>query len=107
VGFATGRGRYTARGDANLGQHDLKEGPPGSIESILAAAAIPNLMLDIRNAKPEDPETAWACESRPMRSIGAVAMEEQFHPSVVRDLYDVLVYLDTTTAAVQLGTPPQ
>jgi len=105
VGFATGRGRYTAFGDSGLGQHDLQEPPAGSVERILAAAAIPNLVLDVRGAKPGDVASGWACEARPMRSIGARAMEEQFHPCMVRDLYDVLVYLDTTTPAVQLATP--
>lgn len=108
VGFATGVGAYTAiKQGAGLRQDNVLAQPPmDSIESYLESAGVPRLILDIRSAKPGDPGSGWLAEERPMRGIGAMAMEEQFSPCMVRDLYDVLVYQDQTTAAKQLETKP-
>jgi erythromycin esterase-like protein len=104
-GFATGSGQYTAVGDGGLkSDHILQTPPPSSVEAHLAAAKLPRLLLDIRGATPDDDASDWAATSRPMRSIGAMAMAEQFFPCVPKDLFDVLVYIDQTTAARQLST---
>jgi hypothetical protein len=42
-----------------------------------------------------------------MRSIGALATDEQFHPGVPRDDFHAIVYLEETTPAVQLPIPPR
>ncbi|MBS0196696.1 MAG: erythromycin esterase family protein [Planctomycetes bacterium] len=106
-GFATGRGRYTAMGGTDRpGLHsdnELQVPPPGSVESILASTGMPRLFLDIRRASEDDPASAWLTVPTPMRSIGALAMESQFFPVVPKDLFDVLIWQETTTASVPLG----
>jgi len=85
----------------------LQEPPDESIEAYLRTAQTPRLFLDMRSAKPGDPSTAWLLDKRPMRGIGSMAMQEQFSPCIAKDLYDVLVYIEETTAAKQLETPPK
>ncbi len=103
MGFATRRRKYFAVGDKQLASHTLQEPPGDSIEHFLHAAGEPRLILDIRQASLGSPASGWLCEYRPFRSIGAIAMEHQFHETNVQQLYDVLIYIEDTTAAVQLG----
>lgn len=107
-GFTTGAGQYTAMGgeDGKRGlrsDHELQAPTTGSVESFLAAAGEPLLFLDIRSTSKDDPATAWAATNAPMRSIGAMAMKQQFYPIVPKDLYDILVWQEKTTASVLLG----
>jgi len=104
VGFAARSGRYTASGGGGLGTHDLREAPWPSVEAHLHALGEPGLILDARPATAGSEESGWLAEPRMLRSIGAVAMDFQFQPTVVRDVFDLLVYVDSTTPAVQLDT---
>jgi erythromycin esterase-like protein len=106
IGFAARSGRYYAVGDKGMGDHDLHEPPPGSIESYFAATGKPRLILDLRPAEQGSRESGWLTEKRQLRSIGAKAMEQQFHTKTVTESFDVLIYFDETTAAVQLGSQP-
>lgn len=108
-GFATSRGEYTAMSSMGKGlRHDLKLMPPpeDSVEAILSQAGEGNFVIGLRGASANDPGSAWAREPRPLRSIGALEQSTQFYPVAAADLYDALVYLDTTTAAVQLSSKP-
>ena len=106
VAFAARTGNYYAMGQGPRDGHELTSPPTGSIESFFAAVGKPRLMLDLRRADAKSPESKWLTEQRPFRSIGALAMEEQFHPSTVTKNFDVLIYFDETTGARQLDTPP-
>jgi erythromycin esterase-like protein len=107
VGFAAARGQYTAVADTGLGTNQLSEPPEGSIESYFAETGKQRLILDLRRAAPESDASKWLTESREFRSIGAKAMEQQFHHATVTDDFDVLVYFEDTTPAVQLDTKPK
>jgi erythromycin esterase-like protein len=105
VGFATGTGTYTAV--ANMGtpqsklQRDnvLQAPPEGSVESFLASADIPSFVLDLRRAITTSPGSSWATEQRMIRSIGAGAMDQQFFPVVVNDIFDLIVWQAATSAS--------
>ncbi len=106
VGFATGSGSYTAVGadSGKLGSdHKLADPPRDSIEAALHESGVQQLLLDIRSAKADDPATAWLVEPRPMRSIGAVAMDQQFFTASTTEQFDVLAYIDQTTASRPLS----
>ena len=101
LGFATSHGRYTAV-KQGLGAHDLAAPPAGSLEALLATVGRPRLIVDMRRATRKTPAWSWFAQSRPMRLIGAVATDDQFFPTVARDAYDGIIYLDTTSEALQL-----
>ncbi|MBL8763530.1 MAG: erythromycin esterase family protein [Phycisphaerae bacterium] len=106
-GFATGHGAYTAMGGAERPglrtDNALAPGPEGSVERVLASAGLPRMLLDIRGARADDAGSAWATRSALMRSIGALAMEQQFFPCVPKEMFDVLVWQEATTASRPLG----
>jgi erythromycin esterase-like protein len=106
IGFATEEGRYTAVGERGLADHPLQPSPPGCIESRFTATGAPRLFLDLRSAEKGSAGSGWLRERRPFRSIGALAQEEQFFPTVLANAYDILVYVRTTTPTVQLATAP-
>ncbi|MBL9001600.1 MAG: erythromycin esterase family protein [Phycisphaerae bacterium] len=107
-GFSTGFGHYTAvESGKGLSDSNALEHPPAqSVEAYLAAAETPMCFLDIRAAKQGDEGSGWAAQIRPMRSIGAMAMNGQFTPVNPKQAFDILVYQDRTTAAKQLDTRP-
>ena len=78
---------------------------PGSLEYALHATGLARMILDLRLAKRDDPASAWLTHRRPMRSIGAVAMEDQFSKTDVRKAYDAIIYFDRTTASRLLKSP--
>jgi erythromycin esterase len=106
VGFATRTGKYFAIGDGTLGENNLQDPPAGSIENYLAATGEPRLILDLRLAEEATRGAGWLTEPRPFRSIGAKAMDQQFFPKNIVENFDVLIYFDSTSAAVQLGQRP-
>jgi erythromycin esterase-like protein len=99
VGFATARGTYTAIGEGSLGEHPLQPPPPTSIEAFFVATGRPRAILDLRRSAAGD----WLHAPRPFRSIGALAQDQQFAEQDVTMLFDVLVYIEETTAAIQIG----
>ncbi len=99
IGFATGQGEYQAVGQRGLSVHPLQTPPDKSAEHIFAQADIPRFIVDLRDL----PHDHWLAKPILMRSIGALAMDQQFHAQNPAMLFDALIYLDKTSAAVPLG----
>jgi erythromycin esterase-like protein len=105
MGFTTGKGEYRAiaSGKGGLSTHKLAAPPPGSVEWHLAALGQPRLIFDPRGAVPNDPATAWLLTSAPIRSIGAMSMEQQFFPHVPKASWDLIVHIEETTPSRMIG----
>jgi erythromycin esterase-like protein len=101
VAFTAAAGQYRAVGKGRLGVHDLDEPPDDSIESVCAATGAPRLIVDLRTAP-----RGWLTKSRKMRSIGAMAMDEQFFYTSLPQAFDVLVYFQETSPSIPLGANP-
>jgi len=106
VGFATAEGSYAAKSSSVLEVHDLQTPPEDSFEAVFAAAEAPLFALDLRPARPGDEGSGWLCETRPFRGIGSGPMDEQFSPTPLREYFDLVIFVEETTAARQLPTPP-
>lgn len=108
VGFAAGGGQYYAMpGATGKGYvHDLTPAPLDSVEAIFEHAGFTIAALDLRKASPDVPGSKWVFEPRGIRTIGALAMDQQFAPYRMKDTFDVLLYTKDTTAARQLKTAP-
>ena len=97
VGFTTRRGAYRAvRAGSGLVTSPLAEPPEGSWELRLASVGGPLLLVDLRSAPP------GLRAPIPMRSIGALVSAEQFYPHEAPAWFDLLVYIEETSAAVEL-----
>jgi erythromycin esterase len=95
-GFCFHEGRYTARGDWGLDTFDAEVSDLGSIEWAFHRTGYPRMMLDLNKASVADSSSSWLHEVHEFRNIGARAMERAFFPTLVTDLYDVLVFFDKT-----------
>jgi erythromycin esterase-like protein len=104
VGFAAGEGQYTAIQSSKGLRSDnpLQPPPEASYEAFFRATGIPRFLLDLRQASKDDPASAWLKRSHPFRSIGALAMDEQFALANLCSLYDAIIYLDQTSASCLL-----
>jgi erythromycin esterase len=96
AGFALHEGRYTAVGKGGLTDaNEAKPPPAGSVEWNCHETGLPRFILDLRGAK--DSPGSWLAKPQLFRSIGALAMDQQFYPTTVADDYDLLIYFDRTT----------
>lgn len=99
VGFTCAEGRYTAVGDEGLDSHDIAPPEPGSVEHCFQHTGLPRFMLDLRNVSKETPTSAWLAKPVRFRSIGALAMDNQFYPTDLCKAFDLLIYFEKTTAS--------
>jgi erythromycin esterase-like protein len=105
IGFGAGHGRYTAMGEGGLGGHDLAPPPAGSFEWLAESTGAPLFILPTRDASPNDASSFLTAPMK-IRSIGAVAQDEQFATQDLSIAYDAVVYLRDTTEARQLPKKP-
>ena len=98
VGFAVNRGEYTALGrGTGLGRHPLVPAAAGSYEYTFAGTGMPRFILDLRAARAGGPGSAWLTAPMQFRSIGAMAMDQQFHTATLARAFDLMVFLEATT----------
>lgn len=106
VGFALNRGEYTAMGrGTGLGRHPLTAAEPGSYEYAFSRTGMPRFVLDLRTTRADDPASGWLRTPMPGRSIGAVAMDQQFHSANLANMFDLVVFLEATTPTRGLWIP--
>jgi erythromycin esterase len=108
IGFGAGEGTYTAirQGQGLTGENELKPPPDGSLEKTLREARLKTVALDLRPSAAE-PAAKWLARPHLFRSIGALAMDNQFQPRIVPAEFDVLIYIDKTTASRCFGLTPR
>ncbi len=103
IGFATSSGQYSALKDRYPPQiNELQEPPAESFEAHFAAVDKPIFALDLREASNEEVGSAWLTKTRAFRFIGSHATDEQFIPTPLRDHFDLIIFIEETTAARQL-----
>jgi erythromycin esterase len=103
IGFAFNQGGFKAVDDkGTLRDHTVGPAPEGYVDGALATTGLPILALDLANVPPDGPVAKWLA-SRPLqRSIGAVFAGPEFlytEAANPRDKYDILLFVDRTTAS--------
>lgn len=103
-GFAAHSGRYTAitKGQGLSSDNELQAATPGCAEYAFHVLGVPRFILDLRQVKADDDAAAWLTRPVRFRSIGALAMDEQFFPAMLPRAFDALIYIDATTATKTL-----
>jgi erythromycin esterase-like protein len=98
AGFAFHEGRYTAvAAGAGLKANDARPSEPGSVEWAIHQAGLPRAILDLRAAAKGSPESAWLTAPIEHRSIGALATDLAFFPTMLPEQYDLLIAFDKTS----------
>ena len=101
-GFGFHEGKYTAVGNSGLGVYGTSVSQPGSIEYAFHETGLPRFILDLRNVS-ASPLSSWLNNKLDMRSIGAMAMDYAFYPTVVPNEYDAVIYFDRTNPSNCFG----
>ncbi len=100
IGFATASGSYQAiKRGKGLTQNPLQEPPAESVEKIFQSTQMPRFVLDLNAAEEDADPSAWLTKPKLFRSIGALAIDEQFQRHNLKQLFDAVIYLDQTTTA--------
>jgi len=111
VGFSFGRGSLTAVGMegstyTGLATHTTGEPIGLSYEDHFQASGLPRFLLDLRNRDPQSPATSWLAGPRSFRSIGSVydasKPDAYWYQSRLPDEFDIIVYIEDTTASFVL-----
>jgi erythromycin esterase-like protein len=104
IGFAAGEGRYTAIVEGKGLRSDNRLTPPvtNSYEQYFRASGLPRFILGLRRTGRDDPASEWLTRHHAFRSIGALAMDNQFFSTDLSGLFDAIIDLDTTTASRSL-----
>ena len=104
LGFTCNTGEYTAiKPEVGLQVNDLQPAEPGTAEYYFHKTGLPRLILDLRAASKDVPASAWLTRPIKLRSIGALAMDQQFFVTTLPESYDALVYFDETSASRPVG----
>ena len=109
LGFAFHEGEYTAVGHDGLGTYGTSSSEAGSVEWALHESGMARFILDLRSASADSPRSGWLAGTLDFRSIGAVAVEYAFHPGVVTDMFDALIFFEEShpsRSLPRMGSPP-
>src|SRR5262249_42859273 len=103
IGFAFNQGSFQAIDEAGkLRDHAVPSAPEGFVDAALAATGLSLLAIDLANIPPDGPVAQWLASRPSQRSIGAVFHGDHSNYSEAanpRDKYDILLFVDRTTAA--------
>jgi erythromycin esterase len=103
IEFAFHEGRYNAVGNPGpLGPHNAAPSFAGSAEYIFHSVGMPQFILDVRKASPDNPASAWLLGSIQFRSIGALAVDGFSTRHDLSKFSDVLIFFDQTRPSALL-----
>jgi len=104
IGFSIGKGKYRAYeySDNVNWVHTLNEPYPGSYEYYFHSTGLPYFILDLRKSDASVSESSFLKKPMDFRSIGAMAMDEQFDETPLTDYFDGIIYIDNTTNTISL-----
>jgi erythromycin esterase-like protein len=110
-GFAFNQGSFQAvEQGKSLRDFTVGPAPASGFDAMLASTGIPLFALDLRRLPQSGPAADWFQEAHPARGIGAVYSEagaaSYFRPLVAPKAFDVMLYVDKTTAARKNGPLP-
>jgi erythromycin esterase len=104
VGFAFNRGSFQAIGSGRgLVDHTVGRAPEGSLDGVLASASLPTFLMDLATLPAAGPVPDWLASQPLSRSIGSMYSaehaEKYFEAVDPRRAYDMLAFVESTTAA--------
>jgi erythromycin esterase len=104
IGFLSNSGTYTAGNSSRLSSKNiLLEGKPGSFEYSFHKTGIPSFFFDFSQVKENEPTSKWLTYVLKNRSIGALATDYQFSESKISNLFNSIIYIDSTHASDCFG----
>ena len=106
VGFSYGEGYYSAvlGPDQPVSTYPSPEPKIGSLEYVFQSTDIPLFALNLKELKGEL-NGSWLKDSKPIKSIGSIAVDDPYRDIPIAEYFDILIYFDQTTASHSFGKP--
>ena len=101
LGFGFHEGMYNAVGPQGLTAYFATPSFPGSVEYVGHQTGMPQFILDLRKALPDNPG-AWFLGPVQFRWIGAVPYDGFMQTSTYTHLFDALIFFDLTNPSTLL-----
>lgn len=103
IGFATSRGDYRAVSSTGEWIHPLQRPYKGTYEYYFDQLDEPVFILDLKKARQDpSPHGKWLNSRMKFRSIGSMAMREQFSETNLVDDFDYIIYIRDTGHSIAL-----
>jgi erythromycin esterase len=104
IGFAFNRGAYRVSIDrnSNMGGRIVGPAPAGYVDAVMASTGIPLYALDLTGVSAEGPVARWMASKPRQRMLGNVLAAPEYRTDFAsdpRDNWDVIVFVESTTAA--------
>jgi erythromycin esterase len=104
IGFAFNQGAYRVAIDrnSNMGGRIVGPAPAGYVDAALASTGIPLYALDLTRVPTEGPVARWMASKPRQRMLGNVLAAPEYRTDFAsdpRDNWDVIVFVESTTAA--------
>jgi erythromycin esterase-like protein len=105
VGQTCYAGLYTAvvQGKGLKSDNLIVPPMPGSFEDLCHSTGLPLFVLDVRNPSAGGKGSAWLTRPVQMRSIGALAVDNQQYEIHISEDYDLVIYFENTEASKCFG----
>ena len=100
IGFLSNSGTYTASMSPRITSNNvLIKGKPGSFEYSFNKTGIPTFFFDFSQVKENEPTSKWLKYSLKYHNIGALSTDNQFSEATLSNLFNSIIYIDSTHAS--------
>jgi len=100
VGFAFGRGTYTATGKNGLTTYQAQGPYNGTFEKFFGSIDVPMFIIDLRSVKEEKPMHAkWLLEKMDFRQVGSMKSKSEFYHTDISEDYDLIIYINNSSGS--------
>jgi erythromycin esterase len=112
IGFAFNQGAFRVMVDrlGNMGNRVVGPAPAGYVDAVMASTGIPLYALDLTRLPAEGSVTRWMAGKPRQRMLGNVLGAPEYRTDFAadpRDNWDVIVFVESTTAARGNSRSPQ
>jgi erythromycin esterase len=105
IGFMSNSGKYTAVNSGRLNSNNILEpGKPGSFEYEFHRTETPLFYFDFSKINDNESDGLWLKSKLSYRSIGAIALPDQFYPTEISKHFNAIIYIDSTSATECFGS---
>lgn len=100
IGFITNKGKYTAGiGNVLSTKNEFLKAEPGSFEYNFSKTGLPYFFFDLKAINGNEPNSKWLDKRLNQRTLGASASENQFFPTILKEKFDAVIFINSTTPA--------
>jgi erythromycin esterase len=98
IGFITNKGKYIASiGNSLSANNEFLKAEPGSFEYNFSKAGLPYFFFDLEAINNNETDSKWLDKRLNQRTLGGRASDNQFFPTILKEKFDAVIFIDSTT----------